>query len=334
MSVRNKIKRVMPVSVSSRIKMFQMLKYKGVKKPSCNTMPLYNKYGEQMHSFFLMDQNFPLEYSATAGQTPRNIFWDRARYNLPIHFYTDDLLFIKKGKPKKKFGILFEPSTLQPKKYDTILRTPSCLSEYEAVFTHDQRLLDKLPNAKPLIIGGVYIGTPFGGGTIDADSYKRKCKNVSIVSSNKLMCELHEFRYAIAKRYEHDDRVDCFGTFNGKFVKIADSLSDYRYSFAIENNIEPLWITERICNCFASMTVPIYLGSPDIGKYFNIDGIIIIEKQDLKYIDEILKSCTEEDYLRRLPALQDNFERVKQYYCVEDWIFHNYLLILILLYPH
>lgn len=329
MSVRNRIKRIVPVSVSSRIKVFQMLNYKGFKRPSCDEMPLFNKYGEKIHSLFLMDQNCPLEYSATRGQTPRFIFWDRARYNLPIHFYTDDMLFVKKGKPEKKFGILLEPSTLQPKKYDTILNNPSCLSEYKAIFTHDQRLLEKLPNAKPLIIGGVYVGTPFGGGAIDANSYKKKNKNISIVSSNKMMCELHEFRYSIAKKYEHDNRVDCFGTFNGKFVKIADSLIDYRYSFAIENNIDPLWITERICNCFATMTVPIYLGSPDIGKYFNLDGIITIEKQDLKYIDEIVELCNEEDYFRRLSAIQDNFDRVKRYYCVEDWLFNNYKDIII-----
>lgn len=329
MNIRNKVKRITPVFISSRIKQLQMLRYKGFKRPSCNEMPLFNKHGEMMHSFFLMDQNFPMEYSATAGQTPRYIFWDRARYNLPVHFYTDDMLFINKGKPEKKYGILLEPYTLQPQKYKAILRNPLRLSDYEAVFTHDERVLDRLPNAKPLIIGGVYVGTPFGGGFIDQNIFQKKIKNVSIVSSNKLMCKLHEFRYSIAKKYEYDERVDCFGTFNGKFVKIADSLSDYRYSFAIENNIEPLWITERICNCFATMTVPIYLGSPDIGKYFNTDGIIIIEKQDLSYIDDILKTCTEEDYIRRLPAIQDNFERVKQYYCIEDWLFNNYSYILI-----
>lgn len=324
MSFRNKLKRIMPVPISSKIKQYQMMTFKGDKRPTGNEMPLYNQYGELMKTFFLMDSNFPLEFSATAGQTPRYIYWDRARYNLPIHFYTDDMLFLHKGEPEKKFGLLLEPATLQPKKYDTILKNPSCMKDYEILFSHDQRILDKVPNAKPLIIGGVYVGTPFGGGVIDENAYKNKKKNISIVSSNKRMCKLHEFRYSIARKYEYDNRVDCYGTFNGKFIKIAESLTEYRYSFAIENNIEPLWITERICNCFAAMTVPIYLGSPDVVKYFNPDGIIVIEKQDLNYIDDIVICCNEEDYIRRIPAILDNFERVKQYYCMEDWLYMNY----------
>ena len=72
------------------------------------------------------------------------------------------------------------------------------------------------------------------------------------------------------------------------------------------------------------MTVPIYIGSPKIGEFFNLDGIIQISKDDVNNIDNIIKQCNQEDYERRVDAIKDNFERVKKFYCVEDWLFNEY----------
>lgn len=328
MNVRNKLKSMIPSKCSTQIKKIQMLKERkniDIIEP-CK---LYNSDGELIHNYYLCDGAFQLDYSATKGRVPKYIFWDKEKYNLKYHFYTDDMIFTQKGKPDKKYALLIEPETLQPKKYKTILKDPSRFLEYDVIFTHSERVLNALPNAKPIIIGGVYVGTSYGGGTIDSELYKNKSKNISIVSSNKHMCELHEFRYLLAKKYEKTGVVDCYGTFNGgKQIKIWESLRDYRYSFAIENNIEPYWITERICNCFATMTVPIYLGSPKIGDYFNMDGIICINKNDFNNMDKIISQCNEVDYNRRIDAIRDNFERVQKFYCLEDWLYNNYKNIL------
>lgn len=37
----------------------------------------------------------------------------------------------------------------------------------------------------------------------------------------------------------------------------------------------------------------------------------------------LLKQCNQEDYERRVDAIKDNFERVKKFYCVEDWLLMN-----------
>lgn len=50
-------------------------------------------------------------------------------------FYTDDMIWINKGKPKKKFAILLEPKTLQRKKYNLILNNLDIVKEYDALFT-------------------------------------------------------------------------------------------------------------------------------------------------------------------------------------------------------
>ena len=310
------MKNKLPVKLVSKLKSISLCKkniLKETKEPR-----LLNENGEEKRTFYLCDVNTGHDLSLTDGRESKFVNWDRTRYTLPIHFYTDDMIWIKRGNPQKKFAILLEPQTLQPAKYKRILSHPEEVSDYEAIFTYSEEILQNVPNARLFITGGVYVGTEFGGGEICEEQYKKKTKNISMVSSDKRTCELHEIRYRLAQRLDAGEDVDCYGTFNGTFIKIWDSLGAYRYS------IGNYWITERICNCFASMTVPIYLGSPKIGDFFNLDGIIQINKEDVKNIDNIIKQCNQEDYERRVDAIKDNFERVKKFYCVEDWLFNEY----------
>ena len=101
----------------------------------------------------------------------------------------------------------------------------------------------------------------------------------------------------------------------------------YRYSVVVENYIAPFYFTEKIMNCFAAETIPIYLGATQIDKFFNPDGIIKISVEDCDNIEEILKKCTVEEYERRLPAVIDNFRRTQQYikYNWADRIYMEYL---------
>lgn len=322
MNVKNKVKQILPVKTVSLLKDLGA-KYSHLQQNSYEP-ELYNKEGKKIRTFYLGDVNTGHDLGLTAGRQPKYINWDRTRYTLPVHFYTDDMIWRVRGNPQKKFAILLEPETLQPAKYRRALKHAEELSSFDAVFTYSTKLLESLSNAKPFITGGVYIGTLSGGGQINSQQYLFKSKNISMVSSAKRMCELHELRYQLAQKLDSGNEVDCFGTFNGKYIKIWDSLEEYRYSIVIENEISDYWITERICNCFASMTVPIYLGSPKIGDYFNMDGIITIDKNSINSIDDILNTCNEEDYQKRLPAIKDNFERVKKYYCLEDWLMNEY----------
>lgn len=322
MNIKNKIKNLLPQTLVTKYK--KRLLTNGIDNKKVSEPKYYNVNGELIRTFYLCDVNCGLDQSLTADQQSQYIQWDRSRYTLPIHFYTDDMIWTQMGKPRKKFAILLEPKSLQAGKYRAILNNPGILKDYEALFTYSRELLDSIPNALPYITGGVYIGTKSGGGQINDHQYEKKTKNISLVSSEKRTCELHRIRFDLAKRYDQSDLVDCFGSFKGERIKIWDSLGQYRYSIVIENEIDDYWITERICNCFASMTVPIYLGSPKIGEFFNSAGIISFSKQDIVNFDEILKKCNEKDYMNRLSAIKDNFERVKEYRCKEDWIYTHY----------
>ena len=125
--------------------------------------------------------------------------------------------------------------------------------------------------------------------------------------------------------------VDCFGTFNGKdgYVPCFKYLQDYRFHIAVENQVSNGYFTEKITNCFLSMTVPIYIGAPDIGKYFNTDGIIQIEEASIEAVNFAVENyCNEENYEKRIPAIIDNYNRVQSYLVVEDYLYNNYFDIL------
>ena len=67
-----------------------------------------------------------------------------------------------------------------------------------------------------------------------------------------------------------------------------------KFSITLENEKLENWITEKIIDCFASKTIPIYWGCPNIGEYFNTDGIISFNS--LEELKDILDNL-EESYM-------------------------------------
>ena len=100
-------------------------------------------------------------------------------------------------------------------------------------------------------------------------------------------------------------------------IKAQDYLEHYRYSIIIENDIDELWYTEKILNCFATKTIPIYLGATKIGERFNSDGIIAVKdwREILEVIDSLYRNGLDTLYHDSAvqEAIKDNFESVKPY---------------------
>ena len=138
---------------------------------------------------------------------------------------------------------------------------------------------------------------------------------------------MHHVRHFIANKVKKFGLVDTFGQFDGgtRIQTVSVALDDYRFSVVVENNIDELYFTEKLLDCFASMTIPIYLGGTNLERLFNTDGIIQINGvSDVENILEILNKCTYSWYIYSLDAIQDNFQRVQQYLVTEDFIYENY----------
>lgn len=238
--------------------------------------------------------------------------WDA---NSPVKCVCDEQIYANKREGKQVM-LLIEPKSIQPNVYEYALQVAN---QYEYVFTHDSQLLAVLPNAKPILWGGVWCRC----------ENPKKTKLISMLSSDKELCDLHKERKRIARKYK--DKIDVFGTIDGgEYVNAIDSLEPYMYSVVIENYIDDLWFTEKICNCFATKTIPIYYGARDIYKYFNELGTIqcnsIQEVED--FIDAILEKHKEARKLYKSEEtqreLQENYELSKQYEKFDEWLYKTY----------
>lgn len=81
---------------------------------------------------------------------------------------------------------------------------------------------------------------------------------------------------------------------------------DSMFHISIENCQLPNLISEKLIDNFMSFTVPIYWGAPNLGDIFNTDGVITFnDKDELNYI---LNNLTENDYIKRIPYLEENYK--------------------------
>ena len=55
--------------------------------------------------------------------------------------------------------------------------------------------------------------------------------------------------------------------YKGPVRSKADTLSRYSFAICFENQILDGWVTEKIFDCLAAGTVPVYLGAPDIERW-------------------------------------------------------------------
>lgn len=287
---------------------------------------IYNARGERMHVFYLQNSlNAHTPYSMVAGRISDRILWDRFNRGLPVHFYSHRDMFDISPSGSRYFGVLRESESIVPDDYDRVLASPDTAARFERIFTHSERILDRYANASFVPAYGVWYGTARYGGEMSDTAYERKSRDISVISSDKTLNEYHRLRLDLARRAAADPRVDGYGRAFGRYIEHkADALTDYRYSIVVENGVFNNYFTEKILDCFASMTVPVYIGAPNIGDFFNTDGIITLPAGETDRLESILAGCTAQDYAQRLDAVKDNYNRVQGYLDFESYILDNY----------
>jgi hypothetical protein len=222
-------------------------------------------------------------------------------------FYIDDTINngINDGREGPKYLWLLESKFIKQGLVESIIENRELVENtYETIFTHDQRLLN---------LGDKFKWVPAQGFWIKEPKIYEKSKMISMISSNKRMCEGHIKRLEWVERI--GEQVDLYGR---GFKEIADKeegLCDYMFSVAIENGQYETYFTEKLLDCFATGTIPVYLGAPDIGNHFNTDGIIVLSEEF---------DVSEEIYYSKMDAIQDNLERSKKMEILEDFIWVNY----------
>ena len=110
-------------------------------------------------------------------------------------------------------------------------------------------------------------------------------------------------------------RSSILASYQGKCETKKDVLKNYKFSLCFENAKEyPGYITEKIFDCFAAGTVPIYYGAPNVQEY--IPNTCFIDFRDFGGYEELyryLVEMTEAEYQTFLDAVKD-FVVTPEYY--------------------
>lgn len=209
----------------------------------------------------------------------------------------------------RKFAWLVESKDIIPKAMDFVKENHKLVSDsYEVLFTHSKDIYDLEDNFHYMPPHGYWVEDP---------KIYDKSKLVSMVSSSKNMTAGHRHRLGWVSRLR--DKLDLYGRGFNQFNKKEDVLADYMFSVTMENDSYPTYWSEKILDCFACGTIPIYYGSPDIGDHFNMDGIIMLDEN----FD--ISKLTPELYYSKMDAITDNFNRTIELGIIEDVIYKKYL---------
>ena len=263
-------------------------------------------------AFNLFGGGFQHAFSSTGWKYPKNIVWD---YNSKINentFYVDNQiqLGLSDNWSKNIFGWINESPELTKNIVSFCIENIEIIKKkFTCIFTHENSLLD--------LDSDLFKFSPCTGTWIVDMKIFKKSRNISMISSNKNFTNGHKIRIDYIDK--NKEKFDLFGRGFREINNKLEGLKDYRFSICIENGFSDHYFTEKILDCFATGTVPVYMGAQKINQYFERKGIIFID-------DNLnLKSLNEDQYKSMIPYVRENFQRVKEYKTAEDWLFKNYL---------
>jgi hypothetical protein len=262
----------------------------------------------------ILDSNFYPDKTSSKYGHNTSFEFEFIDYN--THLNIDDIVVITdmylndsiKQLNCRKIAWLLEPREIIEKMYN------KCTYQwvidnhflFDEIWTHDESLF-YLGKCKWIPQAGIWIKEN------DRKIYN-KSKLCSFISSTKKYTSGHQFRNMV--RTYIPSFVDVYGRGVQNIDEKIEGLKEYAYSIAIENCIVDTYFTEKIIDCFATGTIPIYWGTSKIINHFNPRGIIHFKS--LEELNMYLIDISFEDYNNRIEYIKENFEYAKKYYVGED----------------
>jgi len=285
---------------------FERKRFKKVKtKEELNgeKLPLINVFGA-----FCENNSIPSKFSYCYN-LEKGDFDITAFHDLSILDYLNGKIKISHGKIVAE--LTESPFILKtPELYDIVYNN---YEKFDLILTYNDRILT-LPNSKFRVAGGETVLNK----NIHLKTYPEladeslikiypKNKNMSMISSNKNMCEGHYFRLKCLNSIINNSKnVDIYGIGINPIKGKIEGLKDYRFSITVENCSFKNYFTEKILDCFLTGTIPIYHGCPNIGDFFNLDGFYTFELEN--ELLNIVDSINEFDYNKKIDIINENFK--------------------------
>lgn len=232
----------------------------------------------------------------------------------PISIFVDTFRTNQSGPDDKnikyKIYIQFEPPAI-------VSSTPLIRNhkQFDLILCTDPEILNMCDNAKRYVCGGCWI---------DFHNLKlEKQEEISLLISSKSWTSGHLFRHMVWEHLAHKTKIDKFKT---NFIKSpwggqpdAKMIPDAKdriwknamFSICMENSRCENFMTERVMEAFLTKTFPIYYGAPNIGEFFNTEGLF--QFKTIGELDKILNNLSPELYYESIDAINDNYNRALEF---------------------
>jgi hypothetical protein len=267
---------------------------------------------------------FKLEYSSCGSSTPHDFRWSSSQGIAEVFIDNVMPMGLEDRFSKTRFGWLCESKIVRRNIHLHVVENlRSYKRSYAKIFTCDQGLIDLDPDLFEFCFAGSNLPwTP----PAQRHIYKKN-KTLSLLASPKQTNPGHVARIQLAEQFRY--KADLYGgIFGSRKIGIgdsehyhhqskADALNDYMFSVAIENCKYNTYFTEKITDCFATGTIPIYYGTENVKEYFDGDGIIFIDSN----FDTA--QLTPELYYSKINAIERNFQVVNTMLSADDYLYRK-----------
>jgi hypothetical protein len=280
---------------------------------------------------------FSCHQSSCSNRKPKTFSWteDDCEIEVWVDSAISQAINLERNPNVKRYAWLCESRAIIPQirnmfKDEDIFN--SMVNSFDGIFTCENELVEMHEKIHFCLIGS---NLPW----IQEYKIHDKSKLVSFIASHKLFTQGHYIRHELYKSTINNKiDIDVYGSITGnsfghnpgchldgiktEWHDKREGIMDYMFSVVIENDQYDTYFTEKITDCFATGTIPVYWGTKNIGDYFNTDGIIFLEG-NINEMQNIICNLNESLYNEKIDAIEDNLKIVKKLQSADDMLYEK-----------
>ena len=201
--------------------------------------------------------------------------------------------------------IIFEPRAVHARYYNII---PILRYLYHNILVRDPKLASKYNNVHSLSLAELWVETD----NLRLPDFLQR-RGISLIASMKNDLEGHKLRHKLISfdKSHTNQLLTPLGRAYEQFEDMVTALAPFRYSVVIENCIEPHYFTEKISNCLACKTIPIYWGHESVKQYFDTSNWLFFS--DLEDGYEKIKFASSGKHIVSHDKIHQNHVQAKSY---------------------
>ena len=201
--------------------------------------------------------------------------------------------------------IIFEPRAIHARYYNII---PILKYFYDKIMVRDPKLASKYNNVHSLALSELYIKTD----NLRLPDFLQR-SGISLIASMKNDLEGHKLRHKLISFDNSNTHqlLTPLGRAYKEFDDMVTAFAPFRYSVVIENCSEPHYFTEKITNCLACKTIPIYWGHESVKQYFDTSNWLFFN--DLEDGYEKIKFASSGEHVVSHDKVHENYVQAKSY---------------------